>query len=170
MVDPKKHADHRGWVESILLLVPGYRGYLEADYRRESDRLARQHLYNRLGACKQSIDNLQQELVISGNLNDITLFERAISALVALGNRIQGDVQGYSGFFDFVKIGTEELDRIYEHDIALLTDVEALVKFTSQLTSSTEEHGVLAAKVRAQIDAIANKYAERTKILQGLTE
>jgi hypothetical protein len=81
-----------------------------------------------------------------------------------------GDVQGYSGFFDFVKVGTAELDQIYEHDLALVKEVEDLVKQTSQLSPAAENHGQIANQLRSQIDALGQKFSERANILQGLSE
>ena len=170
MVDPKRHTENRGWVESILHHIPGFQGYLDAEYRRDSDRLARQHLFDCLGVCKRNIDEFQHQLVNNGSLDDLTQCERVVSALITLGNRIQGDVEGYSGFFDFVKIGPEQLDQVYEHDMALVDDVEILTNLSKQLTTSSDSPRSLAAKLKEQVDLIANKFGERTKILQGLTE
>ena len=37
MKDASEHAKDRNWIEDILRVVPGFRGYLEKEYRRESD-------------------------------------------------------------------------------------------------------------------------------------
>ncbi len=41
MFEPERHAEKRNFVESILRHIPGFRGYLEKEYRRDSDYLAR---------------------------------------------------------------------------------------------------------------------------------
>ena len=49
---------------------------------------------------------------------------------------------GYSGFFDQVKIQEAEFDRIYQYDLSLVTDVEALeasVKDPEQLGLANSE-------------------------------
>jgi hypothetical protein len=170
MIDPKQHADHRGWIESILRYVPGFRGYLEAEYRRESDYLTRVYMLNRLAQCRNNINSYQELLVNSGNLDDLTQCERVISDLTTLGNKMAGDVQGYSGMFDFVQIKTAELDRLYDHDIALLTDVAAFEKATASMLNSREATANLATDLRKQVATIETKYAERSNILQGLHE
>ena len=42
-------------MESILRKIPGFRGYLEKEYRRESDHLARTWLADRVGQCKTGL-------------------------------------------------------------------------------------------------------------------
>jgi hypothetical protein len=168
MVDPSKHADHRGWIESVLRYIPGFKGYLEKEYRRDSDALARDHLADRLQAGKRGINQFQRALLESGKLDDLPALERTISAIDTLINRLKGDVRGYSGFFDFVQIQEDELDRIYEHDLQLLTDVEAFVKQVEALTPGRDEPRSVAAQLQKQLDGLAEKYGQRTKILMGL--
>jgi hypothetical protein len=168
MVDPSKHADRRGWIESVLRYIPGFKGYLEKEYRRESDALARKHLADRLQAAKRGVNQYQRTLLESGRLDDLPALERSITAIDTLINRFTGDVRGYSGFFDFVQIEEDELDRIYENDLKLINDVEALVKQTESLTPRRDEPRSVAAQLQKQLDEVAEKYSQRTKILTGL--
>jgi hypothetical protein len=167
-VDPSKHADQRGWIESVLRYVPGFKGYLEKEYRRDSDALARTHLADRLQAGKRNINQYQRTLLESGRLDDLPALERTITAIDTLIHRIQGDVRGYSGFFDFVQIQEDELDRIYQHDLQLITDVEAFVKQAEALVPGRDEPRSVAAQLQKQLDALSEKYGLRTKILTGL--
>ena len=41
MTEPKDHVENRNLIESILRRIPGFRGYLEKECRRESDQLQR---------------------------------------------------------------------------------------------------------------------------------
>lgn len=168
MVDPSKHAENRGWVESLLRQVPGFKGYLEKEYRRESDALARQHLADRLQAAKRSINQYQRTLLEAGRLDDLPALERTITAIDTLINRATGDVRGYSGFFDFMQNQEDELDRIYEQDLQLITEAEAFVKQTEALVPGRDDPSTAAQQLQRQLDALAEKYSLRTKILTGL--
>lgn len=167
-VDPSKHADKRGWIETILRYIPGFRGYLEKEYRRDSDALARDHLADRLQFAKRGINQYQRSLVDSGKLDDLPALERTIAGIDTLIHRIKGDVRGYSGFFDFVQIQEDELDRVYENDLQLITDVEAFVKQVDALTPGRDDPRTVAAQLQKQLDALAEKHSLRTKILAGL--
>jgi hypothetical protein len=168
MVDPSKHAQQRGWIESVLRYIPGFKGYLEKEYRRESDALARQHLADRLQAAKRGINQYQRTLLESGRLDELPALERNIATIDTLINRFTGEVRGYSGFFDFVQIQEDELDRIYENDVRLITDVEALVKQTEALVPGRDEPRSVASQLQKQLEAIGEKYSLRTKVLTGL--
>ena len=53
MPEPRQHAQSRGWIESILRRIPGFKGYLEKEYRRDSDALQRTWLADRLQRASQ---------------------------------------------------------------------------------------------------------------------
>jgi len=167
-VNPSKHAEHRGWIESVLRYVPGFKGYLEKEYRRDSDALARNHLADRLQTAKRSINQYQRSLLELGRLDDLQSLERTVSGIDTLINRMLGDVRGYSGFFDFVQIQEDELDRVYQHDLQLISDVEAFVKQAEALTPGRDEPRAVAGQLQKQLDALAEKYGLRTKTLMGL--
>ena len=44
MPQPKDHTQKRGVIETIGRHIPGFRGYLEREYRRDSDKLQRDWL------------------------------------------------------------------------------------------------------------------------------
>ncbi len=53
MPEPRQHAQSRGWIESIGRRIPGFKGYLEKEYRRDSDALQRTWLADRLQRAKR---------------------------------------------------------------------------------------------------------------------
>ena len=99
--DPSRHASNRNWFESILRYVPGFRGYLEKEYRRESDYLARTWMADRLQRSKVGLDDFMRALVDAANLDVLPPCERLRSKLDGLISRIRSAVRGYSGIFDF---------------------------------------------------------------------
>ena len=56
MPEPRDHTEDRNWIEAVLRYVPGFRGYLEKEYRRESDDLQRDWLADRLQRSKRAIN------------------------------------------------------------------------------------------------------------------
>jgi hypothetical protein len=168
MVDPSKHADHRGWIESVLRHIPGFGGYLEKEYRRESDYLVRVHLADRLQAGKRGLHEFQRALMTQGRLTELSELERVNTTLDTLINLFRGEVRGYSGFFDYVQIDEAGLERIYEHDLQLVSDVEAIVKQTQALQPEQDDPTQVATQLQTQLEALAEKFSLRTKILTGL--
>src|SRR5258708_13212146 len=48
MPEPRQHTENRGAIEEFLRRIPGFKGYLEKQYRRDTDALQRQWLAARL--------------------------------------------------------------------------------------------------------------------------
>jgi hypothetical protein len=83
--------------------------------------------------------------------------------------RMRGAVRGYSGFFDFVQVDTELLDKVYEHDMALVQQVDGLAGELEQLAVKPDATESAAKQLLRQIDDIDRSFAERGEMLNGLS-
>ena len=137
MPEPKVHAQTRPLPERLLKYIPGFRGYLEKSYRRESDALQRQFLADRLERAKRALDGYARSLVDAGHLESLTSVDRLRVRLDRMIGRIRGAMQGYSGVFDLVRVDEARLDKIYEHDLALVERVDGLAEGIEHLTGET---------------------------------
>ncbi len=169
MVDPSRHADSRNLLESILRYIPGFKGYLEKEYRRDSDYLARTYLGDQLRKCKSKLDQYQRALVDSTDLDALPKCERLRTSIDTLESRIRGAVRGYSGFFDFVRVNEAVLDDVYDHDMALLTDVASLLDATDQLSTTTSAN-VTVDDLLQQVEDLHSKFDGRSALLEGLDD
>jgi hypothetical protein len=169
VVDPSRHADSRNLLESILCYIPGFKGYLEKEYRRDSDYLARTYLGDQLRKCKSKLDHYQRALVESADLDGLPKCERLRTRIDTLESRIRGAVRGYSGFFDFVRVNEAVLDNVYNHDMALLADVASLLEATGQL-STTETDNVTVDDLLQQVEDLHAKFDGRSALLEGLDD
>ena len=168
MVDPSRHSDDRNWYESIIRMVPGFKGYLEKQYRRESDALARAWMADRLEKSKTGLDSLMQSLVDDARLGDLPKLERIRSKLDHLIGRLRAAPAGYSGLFDYVKVREDVLDRVYQHDMAMMKDVDALGTALEAMTTSDLSMDELAKQTLDHIEQVARQFDERGNLLEGL--
>ena len=166
MIDPSQHADRRGWTETILRYIPGFRGYLEKEYRRESDQLLRKWMTGELQKAKSAVDEGMQALLSSGDLDALPACERLHSRIDELQNQLRGAVAGYSGWFDYVQVDEARLDAVYARDGELLKSVEAFVSETKTFAAApdTSKATDLLTKVGALVDA----FGERGRVLDGI--
>ncbi|MCA9267413.1 MAG: hypothetical protein KDA41_03035 [Planctomycetales bacterium] len=169
MPDPQKHASNRGMLEWLLRKIPGFKGYLEKSYRRESDRLQREWLADHLQRAKQGLTDYTLALTNAGQIDQLAVCDQMRSRLDRLIARLRGGVSGYSGFFDFVQIGEDELESVYAHDSAMSSDVETLGEELANLASATEPPAVLMPQLLAKIDRLAEKVDRREDMLRGLS-
>ena len=168
MPDPKEHAENRGWIETILQYIPGFRGYLRKENRREADELQRQWLADRLQRSKRALDEYARGLADAGRLDEINQVERMRIKVDKLLARIRGAMQGYSGFFDLVNINEAVLDRVYAHEVALMEQVGGLADEIEKLSGSSESAQVLYRPIVTKIEAMEDAWDQREDILKGL--
>jgi|AMZC01.1.fsa_nt_AMZC01004524.1_3 hypothetical protein len=161
----------RGSVERLMARIPGFRGYMEMNARRQADRLLRDHIAALLKAQINRLAEAEKLLLETGGLSYMSQTRSAKTKFQTYIDRIATDVPGYSGFFDAVKIGEDDLAVIYAFDEALLDYVE---KFTQAIDvlyqAATTGEGVQEA-IRA-LDALAieanQAYSLRDQVLNGI--
>lgn len=167
--DPSQHMDDRNLLESVLRYIPGFRGYLEKEYRRESDQLARNWMADRLQDSKRGLGEYMRKLVDAAQIDGLPACDRFRARLDGLITRLRGDVQGYSGMFDFVRIREGELDDVYNLDAMLMDDVRRLADSISQLATQNEAPNDVMLELGQHLDDVERKYNQRSDLLQGLS-
>lgn len=168
MQEPSRHARKRNPIEEFLRYIPGFQGYLEREYRRESDELARQWLAEQLERSKRVLGKLSQSLVDQGQIDILPRIDRLRGQLDKLIARIRGAMQGYSGFFDLVQVDADMLDRIYLYDLDLMEQVDAIVKAVEQLPSRQDHLADGLADVHSLLDKLDRQWDQRDDTLRGL--
>lgn len=122
-------------LQKLMERIPGFKGYHEQELRRSADKLLRDHLATRLEQVRQRLFRFQGELSSRGEFKPVTDLDRLTRRLVRAKDRLEHAAYGYAGFLDAVKIGTEELDRLYDYDLALR---EAIAQIDEAAATVTE--------------------------------
>ncbi|MEM3627596.1 MAG: hypothetical protein QXZ25_06175 [Candidatus Bathyarchaeia archaeon] len=171
----EKVRGERGLLEKIMGYIPGYRGYKEKELRRESDRLVRMEVVNRLRAAKNTFRrNFANPLVVQKlSAEDTYRFEALMARLDRVTQRIDRAVAGYAGMFDAVKVKEDKLDTVIQHDLGLIEkaesikiDVENVVKMETGKDKWKQTMDELISKVE-ELDGFIDR---RSEILRGLGE
>lgn len=172
MTDPLRHANDRGWIENIMLMVPGYRGYLRKEYRQESDHLLRTAMALRLEKGKTDLDAYLRKVVDAGGIDALTVGERVRGACDRLINKFKSAVRGYSGFFDYVAVRENTLDDVYQHDQGVLNAVDAFAQYLGQLGASGNpaEASMTLDQCLTQINDIETRFSKRHELLEGIAQ
>jgi hypothetical protein len=125
--------DQRNWFERLSAKIPGYGGYVDKERRRDTDKLHREHLADRLRSFKNPLNDIMLELSGSGRLFEVGPVDHLIKKLDRIENRVRFASYGYSGFFDVVKIDAARLDSIYQADLALVERADQVEAKINQL-------------------------------------
>lgn len=160
--------ERRNFLERIGARIPGFRGYLEREMRREVDKMQRDWLALQVDRGREALQGRIRDWSRSGNLANLDLAASSDKALDRLANRIRHADYGSSGFFDAVKIGEAELDRLYAFDLALIGTVENLVERMELLPATAAE-----PDLRALLDAVQaadRQFDERATVFEDVTQ
>lgn len=155
-------------VEAILRKIPGFHGYLEREHRRKADQLQRHYLADQLQQSKAVLERAALRLTEAGQLDRLPRLERLRGRLDRLIGRIRGAVQGYSGFFDLVRVDVQMLDRVYDYDYRMIEQVEAIGRAVGQLAQAGEPAEKAENELAAAIDEAQRAWDSRREMLEGL--
>ena len=146
MSDPLgKITEGKDLIGKIRNFIGGFVGYVDRENRRDADKILRETTAQRYEEVWSRISELQRQLISEGKLELVDDLEASAIKLRAFIDRTKGASYGYAGFFDAVRIHSEELERIYEFDIALLEGAQKLADAVDNVAASIGTDGLPAA-------------------------
>jgi hypothetical protein len=131
--------------KKILGKIPGFKGYVESQARRDSDKLLRDTIYGRVKELEGQISALQRDFINHGELFYVDDLEAAAIKLRLFADQVRTAPRGYSPLFAAVKISAEDLAKIYAYDAALLDKTDEVEKAIGNVQASVGTDGLPAA-------------------------
>lgn len=131
--------------KKILNHIPGFKGYIERQSRRDSDKLLRETVASRYEEQWGRVSKLQRDFISQGEIGMIDELEAAAIKLRTFADRIRRAPRGYSGLFDAVKINEEELNNIYLYDATMLEMAEEIGRSVDNVEASIGTDGLPAS-------------------------
>jgi hypothetical protein len=159
--------------EKIELLIPGFHGYKEKEMRRESDKLIRNQIYQKLSDAESQAKDTYRSMV-NQSLNDSwDDTDHLLSRLDRIMERINHSEYGYSGFFDSTKVREPDLDRMMNYDMQLIQMADSIAASIQAIKDSidgdrTQEVKGKVSDAMKAVDALENAYNGRKQIIVGV--
>ena len=119
--------------DKIGSLIPGYRGYVERDGRRNCDKLMRNNIAEEITKCESFINDRMKTEIKNKKLDSLQDLEECRQKLNTLSEKIKYAPYGESSFFGDSQIKEDELQKIYEQDYDILLSIN---KFSNEITNS----------------------------------
>ena len=119
-------------LEKITRIIPGIAGYQDRETRRDADRAVRVKAAAEVAKCKDLLSEAMNDLSRSGgfrNLKMVGNLERIVTRLERTEDELRYVPSGYAGWFDREGIALEDLERLYEYDLGLLSAAQALPEY-----------------------------------------
>jgi hypothetical protein len=131
--------------KKILSKIPGFKGYMERQARRDSDKILRDTIYSRVKELEAQVSALQRDFISQGEIMYIDDLESAAIKLRTFADRVRTAPRGYSSLFEAVKINEEELAKLYQYDASLLDKTDEVGRAIENIQSSIGTEGLPAA-------------------------
>jgi hypothetical protein len=132
-------------LQKLLGKLPGFKGYIDRNNRREADKMVRETVANRFEEQYQRISSVQRDLISQGGLQHITELEASALKLRQFIDRIRRATYGYAGFFDAVHVNEKELAQVYQYDLALFNLADEVSRAVDNVEASVGTDGLPAA-------------------------
>jgi hypothetical protein len=156
--------------KKILGKIPGFKGYIERENRRASDKLLRGIVAERYEEQWNRISGLQRDLISEGGLAYVDDMERAAIKIRQFIDRVKTATYGYAGLFDAVKVREDELEKMYQFDLSLLDGAEEFRHAVDNVEASLGTDGLPASirNMTSLAQNMVNLFNRRAEvIMQG---
>lgn len=170
----EKIEDESTLLGRLAAKIPGFKGYLERSRRRQADQLLRDTAADRLEETRLQLANVHQELSrdIVKAIDFAEPLGRADNRLMGLIGKIRDAPQGYTAFFDAVKVDEEDLGRLYTFDEKMLTyaeEIEADVNALQQAVQQDDDISSRISALDASIQDASRAFGRRQELLSGVS-
>jgi hypothetical protein len=167
--------ERMGAIERLLKGLPGIRGYVDKEMRRDADKRLREMIAQELEVQKQALLEVQRMLLEGNGLLWLDNVDQAVQKLQILIDRIKSASYGYAGLFDPVRIREEALDALHRFDQAIANRVVDVKMAISGLRKAVGEGGDIGDATRKISDLLVelnNLYGKRHEAIlsPGLLE
>jgi hypothetical protein len=148
--------------------LPGIRGYVDKELRRDADKRVREMIAQELETQKQALLEVQRMLLEGKGLLWLDNIDQAVQKLQTLTDRIRTAAYGYAGLFDEVRIREELLDAYNRFDEAMATRTVDVKMAIAALRKAVTDQGDIGGAIRKLVDLLVelgDLYSKRRDVI-----
>jgi len=162
-----------GSLERLIKRIPGFAGYLDKKARRTADRMLRDHIADELSQRIARLNQIENTILNNGGLSYMSKTSSAKLKLQHFHDLVKTAAPGYSGILEAIKIGPEELDKLYSFDEALIAYADKFDGALNTLAKAASDKSGIDEAI-AGLDALTieanNAFALRDDVLTNLSK
>jgi hypothetical protein len=155
-------------LERLARLVPGVAGYQDAEKARATDKTVRLRLTAAIEELEREVETEQRRLSEAHALDRLAGLGRLSAKLGKLANQVRYASRGYRGFFDTYKLTQAKLDKLYDFDLGIFSEVDSLRSEVSRLRAAQSGEAAYASAIDAidqALDRFEVAFARRAEML-----
>ncbi len=163
----------RGTLKRLELLIPGYHGYRQGEDIRAADSLLRRQVADRLRNARMAAENARTALTQANRFNDTMELAPLLADLMRIEPKIRSAEQGYSGIAAAIRVGPQQLDKLYEYDygFAVAADQFAALIRALPIQVASGDYAQVAqtvAAARARLTELDSAFGARMRVVEGI--
>ena len=163
----EKSVGQRNVVQRIAEMIPGFSGYLEKERRRDVDQMQRNFCGDKLSSQKSVIKRVLNDVISGGDIDGITPFEKIMNRIDTVALKIKNADRGYSGLFDTIKVGDDQLAKVYEFDLSLAEAVTEVANKVATLNAGAKDKALETVReISSLVDKVEEYFGQREEILR----
>ena len=154
----------------IASKIPGFKGYVESQDRRASDKLLREEIARHFSQLEARVSDVQTQAISMGEIEYLDDLESSAIKLRQFADRIRGASYGYSALFAAVKVKADDLAKLYAYDMTLLEMTDGISAAIDNVEASLGTDGIAAALrhlIRKSQEAVTAYENRHSIILDG---
>jgi len=149
------------FMDQLTKFVPGFGSYRSEQKRRDDDAAVRRYLAERLQECKRDLQRIMLPLVDQANFVAINEGEKLRAQIETTQSKIRAAVEGYSSWFESVRIDESKLKQVLDLDNDLVGVIDRLQLEISKLASPTPNF----TEVESVVVSLKDRFARRKELL-----
>ena len=149
----------RGSLERLVARLPGFRGYQDKQARRTADTMLRDYIAEQIKQRIQRLVSIEKIILDKLGMSLMPKTRDVKGKTQLYHDKVATQAPGYSGMWSQMKIGDEELEKIYSFD-------EAQIRYMDQMDEKLEGLELAAKSGEGIEDAI---YALDAVVSEAIT-
>lgn len=162
-----------GSLERLLKRLPGFTGYLDNKARRTADRMLRDHIADELTQRIARLTQIENTLLQNGGLSYMSKTATVKSKLQHFIDLVRTAAPGYSGIMEAIKIGPDEMEKLYSFDESLIAYADKIDTVLTTLSKAAQDKAGVDEAISA-LDALSveatQAFSLRDDVLTNLSK
>jgi hypothetical protein len=157
-----------GRLERMSRMLPGIGSYQNREALRDADKAVRDRVAAGLDERRRDLEKDKKRRIDARDLAFLTELDELATKIERLAAAIRFGARGYRAVFDSKRFDEERLDRLYEHDLGLLREIEALGELSEKLHAAaggSGDLGTAADAMSAALERLERTFRKRDDIL-----
>ena len=148
-------------MDNLTKYVPGFGAYRSEQKRRDDDLAVRKYLADRLQECKRDLQACMLPLVDQANFIAIGQGEKLRTSIELAQSKMRAAVEGYSSWFESIKIDESKLKQVLDLDNDLVAVVDRLHHEITSLAAITPDF----AAAQSIATSLRDRFSRRNELL-----